>query len=98
MSIYRNRYFLAGVLLILLGVQFRMVHSFVLNEPTTRVLARVAKSPPVADNSSVSNLWLQVAPNPTKRIEPPRWLGLAMIAVGTVITCHAIVIPRYRNE
>ena len=95
---YRNRYFLAGVLLILLGVQFRMVHSFVLNEPATRALARVTKSAPVADNSNMTNLWLQVAPNPTKRIEPPRWLGLAMIAVGTVITCHAVVIPRYRGD
>ena len=33
MSITRNRYFLAGILLILLGIQFRMIDSFVLKEP-----------------------------------------------------------------
>ncbi len=98
MSMYRNRYFLAGVLLILLGVQFRMVHSFVLSEPATRVFARVTKSTPIADNSTMTNLWLQVAPRPTKRIEPPRWLGLAMIAVGAVVTCHALAIPRHRGD
>ncbi len=36
MSMYRNRYFLLGVLLLLLGIQFRMVDSFVLNESATR--------------------------------------------------------------
>ena len=96
---YRNRYFLAGVLLVLLGVQFRMVNSFVLNESTTRMLARVTKSTPVADNSSMTNFIVSVHPRPMKRVTPPRWLGLAMIAMGAVITCHAVVIPRHhRND
>lgn len=98
MSLYRNRYFLVGVLLILLGVQFRMVHSFVLNEPTTRVLARFDKSKSVANNARVSSLLMQVYPNPTKRVEPPRWLGLAMITVGAVISFHAIAIPRHQRS
>ena len=94
MSIYRNRYFLAGILLVLLGIQFRMVDSFVLNEPTTRALARITKSTPVADNSSMTAFMMQVHPKPMKRVQPPRWLGLAMIAVGAVICCHAVTIPR----
>ena len=93
MSLYRNRYFFIGILLILVGIQFRMVHSFVLNEPATRVLARFDKSKSVANNTGMSSLLMQVYPNPTKRVEPPRWLGLAMITVGAVISCHAIVIP-----
>ena len=98
MSMYRNRYFLAGLLLILLGIQFRMVHSFVLNEQATRVLARVTKSTPVADNSSMTSLWLNVHPKPMKRVELPRWIGLAMIAAGAVVSCHALVIPRHRHD
>ena len=95
MSMYRNRYFLVGVLLILLGVQFRMIDSFVLNERATRTLAKVTKSEPVAENSMFSSLVMTVTPAPTKRITPPRWLGLAMIAVGSVITFHAIAIPKH---
>jgi len=95
MSMYRNRYFLLGVLLILLGVQFRMVDSFVLNERATGVLARVTKSGPVADNSTINALMMQFSPAPKKRVEPPRWLGLAMIAVGSVISLHAVAIPRH---
>ncbi len=99
MSMYRNRYFLAGILLILLGIQFRMIDSFVLNESATRVLARVTKKTTVADTSSMSSILMRVYPTPTKRVEPPRWLGLAMVAVGAVISCHALAIPRHhRNE
>ena len=94
MSFYRNRYFLAGILLILVGVQFRMVDSFVLNESATRALARVTKSTAVADNSSVNTLMMSVYPSAKKRVEPPRWLGLALIAVGTIVSCHAIAIPK----
>ena len=97
MSMYRNRYFLVGVLLILLGVQFRMVDSFVLNESTTRTLAKVTKSEPVAENTMFSSILMRVAPTPAKRVTPPRWLGLAMIAVGSVFTLHAVAIPRQRS-
>lgn len=90
----RNRYFLLGVLLVLLGVQFRMVESFVLNEPTTRVLAKMTQGTPVASNDRISAFMLEVHPNPTKRVSPPRWLGLAMIAAGTVVALHAIAIPK----
>ena len=93
MSMYRNRYFLAGVLLVLLGIQFRMVDSFVLNESATRVLARVTKTS-VADNSGMNSLMMSFYPNPRKRVDPPRWLGLSLIAVGAIISCHALVIPK----
>jgi hypothetical protein len=93
MSMYRNRYFLLGILLLLLGVQFRMVESFVLNESATRALARVTKQSAVADNSGMGAMLMQIYPNPTKRVEPPRWLGLSMIAIGAVISCHALAIP-----
>lgn len=94
MQMNRNRYFLIGVLLILLGIQFRMIDSFVLNEPTTRVLAKMSQQSPVASNDTFSGLLMQVHPKPTKRVHPPRWLGLAMIAVGTVVSLHAVAIPK----
>jgi hypothetical protein len=94
LSFYRNRYFLAGILLVLLGIQFRMIDSFVLNESATRALARIDKSAPVADNSGMSSILAQMYPKPVKRIEPPRWMGLAMITLGAVMSCHAVAIPR----
>lgn len=95
MQFTRNRYFMAGMLLVLLGIQFRLVQSVVLNETTTRVLARLSKQSPVADNSpSMTSFLMQVHPNPKKTVQPPRWLGLAMVAVGAVIALHAMAMPR----
>lgn len=95
MEMNRNRYFLVGVLLILLGTQFRMIDSFVLNEPTTRVLAKMSQKSQPTVNDSFSSFLMQVHPKPTKRVHPPRWLGLAMIAVGSVVSLHALAIPRH---
>ncbi len=94
MKMDRNRYFLIGMLLILIGIQFRMVESVVLNEQTTRALARVTNTKAVANSDMMSSLLMQVYPAPKKRIVPPRWIGLAMIAIGAVVSLHAIAIPR----
>ena len=74
-----------------------MVDSFVLNEPATKALARITEKTSVADNSTMSNFMMQIYPNAKKQVTPPRWLGLALIAVGTVISCHALAIPRYHG-
>lgn len=94
MKLNRNRFFLIGVLLVLLGVQFRMIDSFVLNENTTRTLAKVSQKAAGGPGNTLDNMMLQVYPNPTKRVHPPRWLGLAMIAVGSVVSLHALAMPR----
>jgi hypothetical protein len=94
MAAYRNRYFLLGILLILLGLQFRMVESFVLNDRATRVLSRVTETKSVADNSGFTSLMSYISPAEARRIEPPRWLGMALIAVGAVVSLHALSIPR----
>lgn len=94
MKLTRNRCFLLGVLLILFGIQFRMVESFVLNEQATRALAKVSRQSTVASRDSLNSFLLQVHPKPTKRVTPPRWLGLACIAVGSVSTLHAIAMPK----
>lgn len=95
MSLYRNRYFLFGILLILLGLQFRRVESFVLNEQSTRFMAKMTGTPIVDNSTTLGSIFEPVTPKPKKRFEPPRWLGLSMIAVGVVITFHALAIPKH---
>ena len=90
----RNRIFLVGLLLILLGVQFRMVQSFVLGEPATRMLAKVADRAPAAEPNNFRNFMLTVHPRPTKTVSPPRWIGFALIATGSVLTLHAVAMPK----
>lgn len=79
---HRNQMLLAGLLLFLGGIQFRVVQSFTLNErSSTFVAARMGSGPQPA-------MW-QSAPL-RKVIEPPRWLGLALMSVGTVMTVKSL--------
>ena len=96
MSLYRNRYFFVGILLVLLGLQFRRIESFVLNEPTTRFVAKMANKPIVDNSTTIGSLFEPVTPPIRKQVTPPRWLGLSMLAVGGVISLHALSIPRHR--
>lgn len=80
----RHHLLLAGALLFMLGVQFRMVDSFTLNERSTRFVATQMGGgvPPQAGG------W-QTAPI-RKVIAPPRWLGLALMSVGGVLSFKAL--------
>lgn len=91
----RNRYFMIGVLLFLLGIQFRMVESFVLNEPSTRVLARLTKGSQYATAGDIgTQMYLNMHPSPKKQLKPPTWLGWALLTSGGVICLHAMVLPK----
>jgi hypothetical protein len=94
MEFDRNRYFMVGVLLLLLGMQFRMVDSFVLNETSTRALARFVKDAQLATNDIGTQMYLNMYPAPKKSIKPPNWLGWALLTVGGVICLHAMILPR----
>jgi hypothetical protein len=73
---------LAGLLLFLLGVQFRVVSSFTLNERSSQFVATRMGGGPTA------TAW-QTSPM-RKVVEPPHWLGLAMMSVGAVLNVKAL--------
>lgn len=78
----RSHLLLAGLLLFFAGIQFRVVQSFTLNErSSTFVAARMGSGPQPA-------LW-QAGPM-RKVVEPPRWLGLALMSVGAVVTVKSL--------
>jgi len=97
MDFDRNRYFMVGMLVFLLGIQFRMVESFVLNEASTRVFARFAKETQLASTDYASQMFLDLYPSPKKTVKPPNWLGWALLTSGGVICLHAMVLPKPRN-
>ena len=78
----RHHMLLAGLLLFFAGIQFRVVQSFTLSEKSsTFVATRMGTGPQQA-------IW-QSAPL-RKVIEPPRWLGLALMSVGAVLTVKSL--------
>lgn len=91
MEINRNQYFLAGIVLLLLGIQFRQVDTYVLNEHVSRALARRAGD---TTQKTVSFLPSLGPVAPRKSIRPPEWLGWAVGSVGAVLILHSLAMPK----
>lgn len=95
MDINRNQFFLIGLVLLLLGLQFRMVDSFVLNESSTKFLAKAKAN---TEEKSVWSLPVSLTANGSlpqrQRIKPPRWIALSLIAVGAVLSLHSFAMKK----
>lgn len=81
----RQHLLLAGLLLFLVGLQFRLVESFTLNERSSRFVAAQ-----LGDGGMRQPAWQGMPLR--KVVEPPRWLGLALMSVGAVLTAKSLSI------
>lgn len=80
---------IVGLLLFLTGVQFRMVESFTLSEPSSHFVAAQMGG---GLRQQQSAIW---GNGPGRKVvEPPRWLGLALMSVGSVLTLKGIALNR----
>lgn len=86
MEFNRNHYFMAGIVLLLLGIQLRLVEGFVLNETATRFLTHQAGG----TASVAATILPSIGPAPRKTVRPPEWLGWALMSVGSVLILHAL--------
>jgi hypothetical protein len=96
MEINRNQWFLFGLIILLLGAQFRLVDSYVLTAESTELLARGTGQPVAAANpSSPLLLPLQSAPATVRKtVVPPEWIGWVMLSVGLVATFQSLAMRR----
>lgn len=94
MELNRNQFFMAGVLILLFGLQFRLVESVVLNEKTTQFLAQRMQNNQTASVNSFATAFAAAAPVAKKRLDPPRWLGYSLLSIGAVLTLHALALKK----
>ena len=88
MELNRNHYFMVGLFILCLGVQFRMVESYSLNERVSKFIAARTAS------ASTPQFLPSIGPTPSKVIAPPEWLGWAMISIGAVLILHSLAMPK----
>lgn len=95
MELNRNQFCLIGLVLILLGVQLRFVDTFVLNESSTKFLAKQAGK---TETTSMWTLPVSLASQngmvPRKKVRPPGWLAWALISVGGVFVLHSLAMKK----
>jgi hypothetical protein len=84
MSPTRHHLLLAGLLLFLVGVQFRLVESFTLSERSSRFVAAQLGDGGQRQAAGWSGVPLR------KVVSPPRWLGLALMSAGAVLTAKGL--------
>jgi hypothetical protein len=96
MDLNRNHYLLIGMLALLLGIQFRAVDSFVLNESSTKFLAKQnARTEPATLWSLPISLASQGAVAlPRKTIRLPRWLSWPLMTAGVVLVLQSLAMKK----
>ena len=96
MDINRNQFFMAGLVIFLLGIQLRMVDTFVLNERATQFVhqrVQQMKGNQVASAGGLQTVF-SGAPVAKHRVEPPAWLGWALVSVGSVLILHSLALKK----
>jgi hypothetical protein len=92
MELNRNQYFFMGLVVLLIGLQLRIVSSYTLTHEATRFLAERAKAS--AADSTLFALTTDLGAGPQKVIHPPEWLGWCLMSVGAVLILHSLAMKR----
>ncbi len=90
MELNRNQYFFLGIVILLLGLQFRVVSSYILTDEATQFLAE--RSNASSTHSTMVTFASDLGSTSHKVIRPPDWLGWCLISVGSVLILHSLAI------
>lgn len=94
MDITRNQYFLAGLLLVFLGLEFRAVESVQLTSEFTQFLARRTHHPAVATTDKVDSVLGTNTKLPPKTLVLPEWIGYSFLSLGAVLVLHSLAMQK----
>lgn len=85
----------AGTVLLLLGLQFRVIHSVELTRDTTAVLARWTEPEPDSAQGAARQVAVAAA-RPRATVTPPPWLGLSLMSAGVVAIAYGLLGRRWK--
>ena len=96
MEINRNQWLIAGLVLLALGIQFRLVESFVLTPQFTQLLAEGTGNRAAAAAETTTSLLQPFQDQPVikKTVVPPEWLGWALLSIGGVLALHSMAMKK----
>jgi hypothetical protein len=87
----RPQMYMAGLIVLLLGIECRIVDSVVLTEPATKFVSEKFEQAELA--STAPNWFAQTLPV-KKTITPPKWIGWSLLSVGGVMVLHSLAMRK----
>jgi hypothetical protein len=94
----RNHFFLVGLVLLYVGLQFRFVETFVLNDKATKFIAQrlgAGETTGLNIRQAAQGLFpVSSASAATRSVTPPEWIGWALLSIGSVLVLHALAMPK----
>jgi hypothetical protein len=95
LEVNRNHYLIVGVILFLLGLQFRYVQSFTLTEDSARFIQKGLGNTGTSTPDPVTAfIGTAGATEPRRTMQPPRWLGFSLISIGVVLTLQSLALKK----
>jgi hypothetical protein len=90
----RNQLFLAGLIFLFLGLQFRLVESYTLTPETTQFLAERTGHPLAGVNAATPALTGSDRPLAKKTLQPAQWIGWAMLSLSATLILQSLVMRK----
>jgi len=94
MEFNRNQYFMAGLVLLLLGIQIRLVEAIVLNERATQFVAQRIQQIKGQTTGGGTTLVSADAPVSKQRLQRPKWMGYSAISLGGVLVLYSLALKK----
>jgi hypothetical protein len=94
MDITRNQFFLAGLLLLLLGIQFRMIESIELTPELTQMLIDRSGKPLASVSATTQAFIPGDRPTAKRVVRPPDWIGWFLASIGGVLILHSLAMKK----
>ncbi|MEI8371645.1 MAG: hypothetical protein WCJ35_02300 [Planctomycetota bacterium] len=94
MEITRNQYYMAGLVLLLLGIQFRMIESVELKDHFAKFIAERTDHPLISVSSQSPVLAPVESAAINRVVHPPEWIGYVFASLGSVLVLHSLAMPK----
>jgi hypothetical protein len=94
MDVNRNQVWLAGLVLLFLGLEFKSMDSLVLNQKATKMLAEQSNHPLAAASNTAQAMIGAEAPLPPHTIRLPDSIGWSLLSLGAVLVLHSVTMPK----
>jgi hypothetical protein len=94
MEISRNQYYMVGLVLLLLGIQFRLIDSVEVKEQIAMFLAERSDHPLISVSAQTPLLSPVESAAINRIVRPPEWIGWMLISLGSVLVLHSLAMPK----